>query len=66
MPVYVAFYPNALYRPGLVLNLLMGSGLRARWVREEILPDGMDSDIYEILAARLLRWKRRGLLLDGN
>ena len=66
MPVYVAFYPNAFHRPGLVLNLLMGSGLRARWVREEILPDGIDSDIDEILAARLLRWKRRGMLSDDN
>ena len=66
MPIYVAFYPNALYRPGLVLNLLMGSGLRARWVREEILPDGTDSDIDEILSVRLRRWKRLGMLSDGN
>lgn len=66
MPVYVAFYPNALYRPGLVLNLLMGSGLRARWVREEVLPDGTDTDIDEILLARLQRLKRLKMLSDDN
>ncbi len=46
------FVPNALYRPGLVLNLAMWSAARAAWVRQTFWPDEEDLPMWKILEAR--------------
>jgi hypothetical protein len=30
-PYFNCFVPNALYRPGILLNLVLSMGVRARW-----------------------------------
>jgi hypothetical protein len=37
-PEFVSFVPNVLYRPGLLLNLILSLGLKARWAESEIAP----------------------------
>jgi hypothetical protein len=57
LPVFVSFIPGVMHRPGLVLNLLLGAGLRTKWAREELAPDAEDDDIEDILCQRLRTMK---------
>jgi hypothetical protein len=38
IPVFASFVPNILFRPGLLLTLILSLGQKARWARTEIAP----------------------------
>ena len=38
IPVFASFVPNMLFRPGLLLALILSLGQKARWARTEIAP----------------------------
>jgi len=50
-PTYVSFLPNALYRPGRLINAVLSAMLRIRWVSDERF--GLDmARNYEAAVAR--------------
>jgi hypothetical protein len=62
VPVFVTFIPNALHRRGLLLNLVMGMGLRARWAAMEIQGQSKEGDVKDTFGRRLSKvfsWLRR-------
>jgi hypothetical protein len=50
---HTVFVPNALYRPGLVANLILWEIGRARWVRQTFFPDIEDRLMPEIYMDRM-------------
>jgi hypothetical protein len=52
VPDFVSFIPNALYRPGLLFNLILSLGLKARWARSEIAPYAEDQQLARVLSRR--------------
>jgi hypothetical protein len=49
---YSMFIPNALYMPGLVMNLALWMHGRAEWVKSEFFADSEDTPLNEVLEKR--------------
>lgn len=49
---FALFMPNALYRPGLATNIAFWLVARARWAREQLLPDQNDVRMIDVLRRR--------------
>jgi hypothetical protein len=49
---FTLFMPNALYRPGLATNIAFWFVARARWAREQLLPDEKDVRMIDVLEQR--------------
>jgi hypothetical protein len=49
VPAFVAFIPNALYKPGLLYNLVLGMALRARWAAAEIQGPSQEGSVLRTL-----------------
>jgi hypothetical protein len=52
VPVFASFIPNLLYRPGLLFQMILSLGIKARWARNEIAPYMEDDDLERILRRR--------------
>jgi hypothetical protein len=52
IPVFASFIPNSLYRPGLLFNMILSLGVKARWARNEIAPYMEDDDLESVLRRR--------------
>jgi hypothetical protein len=62
IPVFVTFIPNALHRRGLLLNLVMSMGLRARWAAVEVQGQSKEwnvKDTFERRLSKVFSWLRR-------
>jgi hypothetical protein len=52
VPVFTSFIPNILYRAGLLFNMILSLGMKARWARHEIAPYVEDDDLERVLRRR--------------
>jgi hypothetical protein len=52
VPTFTGFIPNTLYRPGLLFNMILSLGVKARWARKEIAPYMEDDGLERVLRRR--------------
>jgi hypothetical protein len=52
--VFVSFMPNAMYKPGLLTQMLISLASRARWAATVLEPDAKSGSVINILSRRYL------------
>jgi hypothetical protein len=53
VPTFAGFIPNALYRRGLLFNIVLSMGLRSRWAAAETQGESKQAHVGSILLERL-------------
>lgn len=51
--VYVSFLPNIMYKPGVLTQLLLANGIRARWAAATLSPEAEAGEAIDIVKRRL-------------